>query len=295
MGMVFTFDRENGEPIYAIEELPVPQVAMLGEVLSKTQPFPVAPPPLVPHKLDLDNLYGPTPQHVKECKALAKGMPSPEIYTAHLSSGTIQVPGALGGSNWGGATFDAERQILVVPVAHFPMIMTLSKKKGIGLLKAIAADVLSRHRPNVFPMMGTPYGMSVKVFAAKDGTPCVAPPWSKLVAVEMSTGSVLWEAPLLNQLGNNVAHGKHITLGGAISTAGGITFIAATPDEMFRAFDTRTGKLLWEHALPASGHATPMSYEINGQQYVVISAGGSDIGGTERADHLVAFRLDVKP
>ena len=83
-----------------------------------------------------------------------------------------------------------------------------------------------------------------------------------------------------------------MTLGGAMSTAGGITFIAATPDQMFRAFETSTGKLLWEYELPASGNATPMSYEIDGKQYVVVAAGGSDLVGSARADHIFAFSID---
>ena len=291
MGMIFTFDRETGEPLYAIEERPVPQVAVPGEKLSKTQPFPVLPPPLIPHTIDFDNLYGPTPKHVAECEALVEGMPSPEIYTAHLEQGAVQVPGALGGSNWGGATYDSKRQTLVVPVNNFPLVMALNKKTSWAYLKGVMEELLAFRRPYLFPLLGTPYGLRMKMFASKDGTPCIAPPWSKLVAVDMSTGSILWEAPLLDKVAEKVTEGKHITLGGAISTAGGVTFIAATPDEMFRAFETSTGRLLWEYKLPAVGNATPMSYEINGEQYVVLSVGGSDLVGSERSDHLIAFRL----
>ena len=292
MGMLFTFDRETGEPLHEIVERAVPKAILAGEVLSKTQPFPVAPPPLVPHSFDIKDLYGPTPKHKKECEDLAEGMPDATIYGAYGREGMIQIPGAVGGSNWGGATFDSVRGILVAPVMNFPIIMHLDRKYSLKWWAGLFSEFFAFRRPNLIPLMGTPYGLRLQWFAAKDGTPCTAPPWSKLVALDMSAGKILWEAPLLNKRTDKVGDGQQMTLGGAMSTAGGITFIAATPDQMFRAFDTSTGKLLWEYELPATGNATPMSYELNGKQYVVVAAGGSDLVGSERADHIFAFSLE---
>ncbi|MBV1884346.1 MAG: PQQ-binding-like beta-propeller repeat protein [Pseudomonadales bacterium] len=292
MGMLFTFDRATGEPLHPIEERPVPKAILAGEELSKTQPFPVVPPPLVPHSFEIKDLYGPTPQHKKECEELVEGMPDATIYGAYGPKGMIQIPGAVGGSNWGGATFDSDRGILVAPVMNFPIIMHLDKKYSLKWWAGLFSEVFSFRRPNFIPLMGTPYGLRLQWFAAKDGTPCIAPPWSKLVAVDMSEGQILWEAPLLSERTEKVGEGQQMTLGGAMSTAGGITFIAATPDQMFRAFETSTGKLLWEYELPASGNATPMSYEIDGKQYVVVAAGGSDLVGSARADHIFAFSID---
>ena len=291
MGMVFTFDRQTGEPLFAIEERPVPQSAAPGDVVSKTQPFPVAPPPLVDHSIDFNNLYGPTPEHKKQCQALVEGMPEAKIYTPISTQGIIQVPGALGGSNWGGATFDPQRQVLIAPVMNLPLVMRLTERFSLDWFSELLGELASLKRPIFMPLFGTPYSLHGKPFAAEDGTPCVAPPWFKLVALNMSTGTILWQAPILSESTEDAKVGRHISLGGAISTGGGVVFIAATPDKMFRAFDTDTGKLLWQYQLPATGNATPMSYEIDGKQYIVISAGGSDLVGSERADYIMAFSL----
>ncbi|MBV1880389.1 MAG: PQQ-binding-like beta-propeller repeat protein [Pseudomonadales bacterium] len=294
MGMIYTFDRETGEPIHEIIERAVPQKALAGEVMAKTQPFPVAPPPLIPHTLDLRNLYGLTPQHKKECEALVEGMPDPQIYAPYNANGIVQIPGAGGGFSWGGATFDSERGILVAPVMNFPIILHLDKKYSLKWLGGIFSELFSFRRPNLIPLMGTPYGLRAQFFAAKDGTPCTPPPWSKLVALDMSKGTILWETPLLTEAAKGENDNRQqMTLGGAISTSAGVTFIAATPDQKFRAFETATGKLLWEYKLPATGNATPMTYEVNGKQYVIIAAGGSDLVGSEPSDHLMAFRLNL--
>ena len=293
MGMIFTFDRETGEPLHEIVERPVPQLALPGEVMAKTQPFPVAPPPLIPHSIDLKNLYAPTPQHKKECEALVEGMPDPVIYAPYHAKGIVQVPGAGGGFSWGGATFDKERGILVAPVMNFPVVLHLDKKYSFKWWSGLFTELFSFRRPNLIPLMGAPYGLRIQFFTAKDGTPCNQPPWSKLVALDMSKGTILWETPLLTKRAFRPGDKRlQMTLGGAISTAAGLTFIAATPDLMFRAFDTSTGKLLWEYELPATGNATPMTYEVNGKQYVIVAAGGSDLVGSPPSDHLMAFSLN---
>jgi len=130
-------------------------------------------------------------------------------------------------------------------------------------------------------------------FLDSKGYPAITPPWGTLTAIDMNTGEHLWQKTLgevkelkergLPQTGTE-------NYGGPVVTAGGVLFIAATKDGMFRAFEKKTGKLLWETELPAAGFATPSTYEVNGKQYIVIACGGTKLG-TRKGDSYVAFAL----
>ena len=126
-----------------------------------------------------------------------------------------------------------------------------------------------------------------------NGYPAVKPPWGTLNAIDLNTGDYVWRTPL-GELPELTARGIPPTgtenYGGPVVTAGGIIFIAATKDEMIRAFDQRTGKILWQAKLPAAGYATPSTYMINGQQFIVIACGGGKCG-TKSSDAYVAFAL----
>jgi quinoprotein glucose dehydrogenase len=139
-----------------------------------------------------------------------------------------------------------------------------------------------------------PYTISgYNKFLSKSGLPALAPPWGTLNAVDLNTGDYVWEIVLGE---DSVFKAKGVketgteNYGGPVVTKGGVLFIAATKDGKFRAFNKRTGKLLWETDLPASGFATPATYEINGRQYIVIACGGGKLG-TKSGDSYVAFAL----
>lgn len=138
------------------------------------------------------------------------------------------------------------------------------------------------------------YSVEIPFFLDPYGVPAISPPWGTLNAVDLYNGSILWKVPL-GEYPELVAKGVRNTgaknFGGPVATAGGIVFIAATPDEKIRAFETHTGKVLWEYKLPAGGYATPSVYTIEGKQYVVIAAGGGGKNGTPYGDSIIAFTL----
>ena len=132
------------------------------------------------------------------------------------------------------------------------------------------------------------------VFLDQHGVPAIAPPWGTLNAIDLVKGEILWKVPL-GEYPQLVAKGIRNTgtmnFGGAVATAGGLVFVAATADEKIRAFEKHTGRVLWEHQLPAGGYATPTTYMLDGRQYVVIAAGGSGKNATRSGDSIVAFAL----
>lgn len=280
-GMLFTFNRETGKPVFPIVEKPVPQDGAHGEVLSKTQPFPTAPEPLVRQgAVTRDDLaHASFGCHLERYK-------SEGIFTPPSVQGSVEQPGYAGGVEWGGLAFDPQRQIAVVNTNDLPMLVALVPR---GQMET-QSDSPEYKGWDFSEMTGTPYGMRRKAFMSSLGTPCVKPPWGELTAIDMRSGKRLWRVPLGNAIKNHWNLGVP-GIGGPIVTTSGLIFVAATMDDDIRAFDERTGKLLWQYRLPAGGQATPMTYAIGGRQYLVIVAGGHGGLGTERGDYVIAFAL----
>jgi quinoprotein glucose dehydrogenase len=292
MGMLFTFHRDTGEPFFEIEERPVPASDIPGEQTWPTQPFPVAPPPLVPHRaMAPDDAWGLTPIDRGECRDLIASLRSEGIYTPPSRQGTIMIPGNGGGSNWGGIGWDAERQVAIANTMHLPFVVALIPRDDFESVRDSGNDPGAEFSPQ----LGTPFGMRRIPLMSSWEMPCVKPPWGTLAAVDMAGGKILWQVPLgttrdLSGLPFGLNYGTP-GLGGPLLTAGGLVFIGAVMDDYLRAFDIDTGEELWRGRLPAGGQATPMTYQLGGRQYVVIAAGGHGSLGTRRGDYLVAFAL----
>jgi quinoprotein glucose dehydrogenase len=284
MGLLFVFDRVTGEPVYGMEERPVPQSVVPGEVTSKTQPFPLKPPPLARNTLTLDDLYNRSPDQAKFCKELfdTNHMKIGGPYTPFpLDGNALFYPNTLGGGNWGGVSLDPERGRLFVNVMNVGQWGHMEKK----------GDTYVRT---------SSYGGYARFWNRETHVPCQNPPFGEMIAIELSTGDIAWRS-VLGTVDSLEALGVHNTgalnLGGSISTAGGVVFIAATNDSRFRAFDSNTGKVLWETKLEASGHTSPIAYMgRDGRQYIAIMAtGGGGFLGGGLSNSLVAFALPDIP
>jgi quinoprotein glucose dehydrogenase len=292
MGLFYTFHRETGEPFFPIEERPVPASDIPGEQAWPTQPFPVAPPALVPHRaVTRDDAWGLTPWDRGECRDLIDSLVSNGIYTPPSLQGTIMIPGNAGGSNWGSVAYHPGRQLLVANTMHLPFVVAL-----IGRDEYEAVRDSGLYPDTEFaPQPGTPFGMRRKPLVSSLGLPCVNPPWGTLAAVDMAAGEIRWQIPLGTTRDQTpLPFGFNLGmpgLGGPLILENGLVFIAAALDDYLRAFDIETGEELWRGRLPAGGQATPMTYQLNGRQYIVIAAGGHGNMGSKRGDHVVAFAL----
>jgi quinoprotein glucose dehydrogenase len=290
-GLLFTIDRESGKALIPIVERPVPQGGAPGEVLSPTQPFPIAPAPLAPDRIKPVDAWGITPWEQDACRKAIAGARAEGMYTPPSLQGTIIYPFTGGGTNWGGLAFDEGRDVVYVNTSSAMHLVKLIPADKVKATKAAELKV------EVSAQAGAPYGMSRQVMLSPLGLPCNPPPWGVLHAIDMHDGHQLWAVPLGTT--EDKAPGSQLVLphsgmpnfGGPIATGGGLVFIGATLDNYLRAFDAATGKELWKGRLPAGGQATPMTYVWKGRQYVVIAAGGHAKSDTKRGDQVVAFAL----
>ena len=294
-GMVFVFNRLTGEPLYGIEERAVPQGGVPGERLSPTQPFSSLP-PLVSHApVTADDAYGMLFFDTRGCRKRLARFRSEGIFTPPTIAGTIMNPGYAGGSNWGGLAFDPESQIVVATVMQLPLWVRLTPRAEAE--RQIAAGTFERE--GYTEMEGTPYVMNRGLVASALGMPCTKPPWGKLVALDLGRGEIVWDRPLgtIEDIAPAIVPNLELgtpLIGGAIVTRAGLVFVAAAADDYLRAIDLATGEELWKGRLPAGGQATPMTYALDGRQYVVIAAGGHGGLATTRGDYVVAFALPAR-
>ena len=269
MGMLFIYNRVTGEPVFGVEERPVPKSNVPGEESWPTQPFPVKPEPLSRMTFDpAKDFINNSPETFAYCKDLwAKN----NFYTQgpYTPAGTegqmVNFPSTIGGGNWNGTYYDESLGLV------FTNVMNLGQ---------VAKMVQGTDRSGAKTWVRqSPWGGAVGRFWNPDTKiPCSAGPWGQLVAVNVNTGDVAWKSTLgfteaLKEKG--VENTGALNQGGGIATAGGLIFIGATTDKRFRAFESKTGKQVWETELEASAHDVPVSYlGRDGRQYVAVVAGG---------------------
>jgi len=270
IGLMFFLNRDTGKSIYPFEERPVPQSDVPGEQTSPTQPFPVKPPPLTRLEIKPEEIFTGEPEHEKFCRELVAqigGIHNQGAYTPYSSKEfRVIFPGQQGGPNYGGVSVDPNLGYVFVNSRNVA---------GMGRLdKTSDGDPVAYRR---FSPLGKG-SFNARFWDPDNEMPCQQPPWAEFMAVNGNTGDVAWRVPL-GTTDELEAKGIHNTgsfgQGGSIATAGGLVFIAGTIDKRMRAFDSRSGKLLWEGKLQSEGHTNPMTFlGRNGKQYVVIVSSG---------------------
>jgi quinoprotein glucose dehydrogenase len=357
MGMIFLLDRRDGHPLVPIEERPVPQSDVPGEVVSPTQPFQNIPTlaPLTMSFNDSDS-YHRSAADAEICRIQLSSLRYDGMYTPPSLRGSLHFPGPIGGVHWGGAAIDPATGILYADTNRIAFavrlvprygvengehnlrlfLVELSKRRKICLavvllfvlfsclrrrslrpgwpalilMLACATLFLWRYRNEVeaqkphtldtrptlfrvnypiYPQRGSPYVVETQEVVDSHQAPCTPAPWGGITAVNLNTLTTAWEKPLGTRIpGEHTGTGN---FGGPIVTASGLVITSGTPDPWLRVFDAATGAELQRLPLPVPAVSTPMTYTLDGRQYIVVAAGGHGDGFSALGDSLIAFAV----
>lgn len=294
VGYMYILNRVTGEPVFGIKETPVPKSQVPGEQLSPTQPIPVKPPPFGRMSFNIDDLVtaaDTTAEHAAACRELVvksggahnEGPFTPYAYRAPGAPPVSNVifPGPIGGVNWGGSATDPKLGYVYVFTNEYASIGWIQKEPETSKVPYQQASVYGGPFNSKFWAMKTDEnGLTL----GAQSWPCQKPPWGRLTAVNVATGEFAWQVRLgvTDELPEGKRNTGRIGFGGPIVTAGGVLFIGATNDRRFRAFDSKTGKQLWETKLDYSAIAVPITFMgKNYRQYVAITAANGGAGVTD--------------
>lgn len=277
MALLFILDRVTGKPLYEVKEQAVPtETDLPDEQVWPTQPVPVAPPPLARTEFKMSELTDLTPEIKAGCEALVKEwnvVESKFYQPPRMGAAVAHFPGGQGGVSWGGSVFDPVNGLYITNITNMasPAQLGPGANGGYGL------------------KFGYRY-----FWNTANRIPCQKPPWGELVAVDVNNGTIAWRKTLgvTDSLPEGLRDTGRPSAGGPIGTAGGVTFIGATDDKRFRAFDSRTGALLWEAKLAGSIYGSPMTYAgKSGKQYVAAVSTGGMTGSDATNDEVIAFAV----
>ncbi len=285
-GLLFVHNRLTGEPIWGIEELPVPAFDAPGDYAAPTQPFPVKPEALARASMDRSEVWtGYNEEHTQYCTELYDRSVQAGPHTPYGMLPSLVFPGSEGGGSWSGVGTDPERRLIFANARDLGVIAQLQARTS-GPFDSFGKSKI----PTSF-------------YVGPSGYPCNEPPWNRLVAVDATSGDIVWEQPVgeyeeLTAMGIT-GTGTATAAGGPMATAGGVVFIGASTDGKFRAYDSETGEELWSSYLDLNVRTTPLGYlGFDGKQYVVAIAGGGDNNfniperpGQDGLAKIVAFRL----
>lgn len=286
LGMAFVFDRVTGQPLWPIEERPVPASDVDGEHASTTQPFPTLPPVFTAQGVTLDDAFDATAELKAAAQAEMKKYRLGPMFTPPSYRGTIMRPGIIGGANWGGGAYDLETGVLYIRTTNLPHLARIVKPDS-SSANPRAAEVDADWSGDVFDMDA--------VFSG--GIPLTKPPYAQLTALDLNNAKIVWTQTFGDwaELRQNPAL-KNVKLpeklgipgnAGSIVTKGGLVLIGGE-DAALHAIDKATGKDLWQGVLPGPAKGTPMTYQTSeGHQFVVIAVGGGEYAT------LVAFKIDA--
>jgi glucose dehydrogenase len=264
-GFLYVFNRVTGEPLWPIEERPVPQSHAPGEQSWPTQPFPTKPPPFARQKFTVDDINSYVdPAERERLTNILTSARNEGIFTPPGLENSIEIPGELGGSNWGGSAADPETGMLYVRGIDLPAIHILHEASGREL--------------NPPPPAGQKryMGQYATFLYTNDGQPAISPPWTQLTAYDLNEGTIKWQIPVgtvsaLAEKGIRNTGSYRSSKNGPVVTAGGLIFMATEADRTLHAYDKDTGALLWERQVDANPVGIPSVYEAGGRQFVAFA------------------------
>ena len=288
-GDVYVLDRRDGSAILPVGERPAPQGTDIpGEFTAATQPYSSL--SFEPPALTEASMWGATLIDQMMCRIQFRKYRYEGRYTAPSQQGTIVYPGNFGVFNWGSVAVDPKRQVMFGMPTYLAFVSTMvSRKDAAGQPANLGEQGLNLNE-------GGEWAVRMHPFLSFLGVPCQQPPWGTVAAADLRTGKIAYQhrngtirdlSPIPLPITVGVPG-----IGGPMITAGGLAFLGAAVDDNFRAYDLNTGKVLWDVRLPAGGQATPMSYlNSQGEQMVLIVAGGHGSVGTTLGDYVVAYKL----
>ena len=279
MGFLFVFDRVTGEPLWPIEERPVPKSDIQGEHASPTQPFPTLPPPFERQQISEHDINPYLSDEGKEqARRVFETARYGTIYTPPSLQGTISIPGHQGGANWGGSAVDPMRGEMFIVSRALPTLDKLVAPEA-GSNRPVPPNPPKDFIPYVSPVDFLRLG--------PEALTIISPPWSQMTAYDLNKGTIKWQIPLggvteLEEKGITGTGGQS-PRGGPVLTASGLIFVGTTTDRKLHVYDQETGKLLWEYQFDAACEGVPAIYEVNGREYVAVNVGGNGIFGIRGA------------
>jgi len=292
-GEIFVLNRETGKPIHPVTDVAVPQSGKVPEErLAATQPFSNSLPSFRNPEVRESDMWGITPLDQLWCRIQFQSMRFEGTMTPPGTTEFLMSPGYIGGMNWGSGSVDPERGVIVFNSTKLAFSGKLIPRKEADRegMKALGDGATGLEVGAHAPQMNTPYAIKRGAFMSPLQSPCQAPPYGYMSAVDLVTGKLVWSHPFGEAMGMTM--GTPI-VGGSVTTRSGLVFMGGSIDKMFRALDLKTGKELWRSSLPQGGHAVPATYFSNksGRQFVVIAAGGSQGLGSANDVRLFAYAL----
>jgi quinoprotein glucose dehydrogenase len=279
-------------------ETPVPQGAATGDHVSPTQPYSQL--TYRPEKnLTGADMWGATMFDQLACRVIFHKLRYEGPFTPPSEQGTLVFPGNLGMFEWGGIAVDTDRSLAIANPIALPFVSKLIPRGPNNPIEPPASgEGGTGAETGIQPQYGVPFGVTLNPFLSPINLPCKQPAWGYVSALDLTTNKVIWKKRIgTTRDSSPIPIGFKMgmpMLGGPMTTAGHVFFIGATADNYLRAFSTDNGDELWTARLPAGGQATPMTYEANGKQYVLIAAGGHGSFMTKLGDYVIAYALPDK-
>lgn len=297
-GQIYVLDRATGKPLTEVKDVPVKPGNIPNEPYSPTQPKSVGMPQIGAQTLTESDMWGATPYDQLLCRIDFKRMRYNGLYTAPGTDLSLSFPGSLGGMNWGSLSTDPVHGFIFVNDMRLGLWVQMIPSANRGAA-AGGGEALNTGMGAV-PLKGTPYAVNKNRFLSVAGIPCQAPPFGTLTAIDLKTRQVAWQVPVgtvedTGPLGIRMHLPIPIglpTLGGTLSTQGGLVFIAGTQDFYLRAYDSSNGQEIWKARLPVGSQGGPMTYVSpkTGKQFIVVTAGGAR-QSPDRGDYVMAYAL----